>query len=201
LKAPVRITDLTAKVWGLQQGTATTKQVTQDPTPIDPYDGLGGTFHTTADVPDGARLLAAEIASTTASDLDLFVGRDANGDGKPSEDEEVCRSASETALEACRLTDPKGGTYWVMVQDFLTGQALDDVDLVVATVPEGDKGNLTARGPGGAVPAGSEYTATLAWDEPQMKPGTTWFALVGLAPDTRSAAGSAGSMFVRIDRP
>lgn len=200
LKAPSRINGLTATVQGLEQGTAVTKQVTQDPTPLDPYDGLTGTFHTMTDVPDGARLLAAEIASTTASDLDLFVGRDTDGDKKPDAGEEVCRSASETALEACRLDEPEGGTYWVMVQDWLTGQAVDDVELLVAGVPADDKGNLSVRGPSGVVQAGSEYTATLEWDEPRMEPGTTWFALVALAPDKSSPAGSAGSMFVKIDR-
>ncbi|MGP3925902.1 hypothetical protein [Streptomyces sp. 8N616] len=48
-----------------------------------------------------------------------------------------------------------------MVQDWLTGQAVDDAELLVATVPEDDQGNLTVRGPGAAVPAGSDYTATL----------------------------------------
>jgi subtilisin family serine protease len=201
LTAPVRIQELTATVLGLQQGAATTEQVTQDPTPLDPYDSLGGTFHVTTDVPDGSRLLAAEITATTAADLDLFVGRDADGDGAPDASEEVCRSASETALEACDLTDPAGGTYWVMVQNWLTGQVVDDVDLVVATVPGSDNGNLTVAGPKGVVSAGSDYDVTLRWDEPAMVPGTTWFALVELAPDKRSPAGSAGSMLVRIDRP
>lgn len=200
LTAPTAIRDLTASVNGLQQGLAESRRLAQDPTPLDPYDGLGGTFHVTTEAAEGARLLAAEIASTTASDLDLFVGLDANGDGAPQESEEVCRSASETALEACRLTDPRAGTYWVMVQNWLTGQVLDDVELVVASVPGTDAGNLTVTGPG-RVAEGGTYRATLAWDEPAMAPGTTWFGLAELAPDRRSPTGSAGSLLVRIDRP
>ncbi len=201
LTAPVRIKGLTANVLGLQQGSASTHQVTQDPTPLDPYDGLGGTFSVTAEVPEGARLLAANIGETTASDLDLFVGLDADGDGAPDAGEEVCRSATETALESCKLADPAGGTYWVMVQNWLTGQVVDDVELVVATVPGTDNGNLTVTGPSGVVAEGEEYDATLAWDEPAMEAGTTWFALVELAGDKRSPNGSAGSMLVTIDRP
>ncbi|MDP9443401.1 MAG: S8 family serine peptidase [Actinomycetota bacterium] len=201
LTAPVRITDLTANVLGLQQGSATTHRLAQDPTPLEPYDGLGGTFHVNTDVPAGARLLAAEIASTTSSDLDLFVGLDTDGDGAPDEGEEVCRSASEVALEACKITDPAAGKYWVMVQNWLTGQVVDDVELVVATVPGTDNGNLTVTGPSGVVREGERYDVTLAWNEPAMKPGTTWFALVELAADGSSPAGSAGSMLVTIDRP
>lgn len=201
LTAPVRLTDLTAQVHGLRSGSVSTEQVAQDPTPLDPYDGTGGTVHTTTEVADGARLLMAEITSTTASDLDLYVGLDADGDGAPDAGEEVCRSASETALESCRLTDLEGGTYWVMVQNWLNGRVLDDVELAVAAVPEADAGNLTVRGPAGVVAEGEEYTATLEWNEPDMEPGSVWYALVELSADSRAPAGSAGSMLVRIDRP
>ena len=199
LTAPVRIQDLTATVLGMQQGVSETHQLPQDPTPLDPYDGLGGTVHVTTDLAQGARLLAAEIGATTASDLDLFVGLDADGDGAPDAAEEVCRSASETAMESCRVTDAEPGTYWVMVQNWLTGRVVDDVELVVAGVPEVDAGNLSVEGPG-RVGEGEQYQATLTWDEPAMAPGTTWFGLAELAPDRRSPAGSAGSLLVRIDR-
>ena len=200
LTAPVRIQDLTAAVLGLRQGVSETHQLPQDPTPLRPYDGLGGTVHVTTDVPDGSRLLAAEIAATTASDLDLFVGLDADGDAAPDASEEICRSASETAIESCDVADPAPGTYWVMVQNWLTGQVVDDVELVVATVPGADAGNLTVDGPG-RVDEGADYEATITWDEAAMASGTTWFGLAELAPDKKSRPGSAGSLLVRIDRP
>ncbi|MGH2698672.1 MAG: S8 family serine peptidase [Actinomycetota bacterium] len=200
LTAPVRIKKLGSKVFGLEQGRVTQQQLAQDPTPLDPYDGLGGTFHITTEVAQGSRFLATEITETTSTDLDLFVGLDADGDGEPDASEEVCRSASETAIESCKLEAPEGGTYWIMVQNWLTGQGLDDVSLVAATIPGTDEGNLTVKGPGGVVQAGAEYDVSLEWDEPTMEPGTTWFALVQLRSDDRAPDGNAGSMFVTIER-
>ena len=47
--------------------------------------------------------LFAETVYSEAQDLDLFVGRDLNGNGQADEDELVCASTSPTELE--RLPD------------------------------------------------------------------------------------------------
>ncbi|MGH3713334.1 MAG: S8 family serine peptidase [Micromonosporaceae bacterium] len=199
LTTPVAISDFTATVYGLQQGRVDDLQLAQDPTPLDPYDGVGGTQHVLVDVPAGARLLTTGITETTSTDLDLFVGRDDDGDGAPDLGEEVCRSASEIALESCKVTSPDGGSYWVMVQNFLTGQGLDDVRLETAVVPGTDSGNLTVTGPSGKVPAGSTIDVMLAWNEPDLAPGTTWFALVRLGSDADHPA-NVGTLLVRLTR-
>lgn len=51
--------------------------LSQDPTADDPFDNLndGTTFYTTVYVPAGAVRLVAEVVETTASDIQLFVGR------------------------------------------------------------------------------------------------------------------------------
>ncbi|MGH9247732.1 MAG: S8 family serine peptidase [Acidimicrobiales bacterium] len=199
VETPVDIRRFTPSVFGLQQGSVTQHQLTQDPTNLDPYDGLGGTAHITVDVPAGSRILTSEITDTTAIDLDLFVGHDDDGDGAPDASEEDCRSASEIALESCTLENPDGGTYWVMVQNWLTGQGLDDVTLVTAVIPGTDNGNLTVVGPVGEVPAGTTFDVTLTWNEPAMDPGTTWFALVQMGSSRRNL-GNVGSLFVTINR-
>ncbi|MEX2211958.1 MAG: S8 family peptidase [Gaiellaceae bacterium] len=194
----IEIKQLTTQVFGLAEGIVSERQLLQDPTPLEPYDGLGGTFEILVSVPAGSKFLAAAITDTTSNDLDLFVGRDSDGDGAADETEEVCRSASEIALESCSVTKLEGGTYWVMVQNWLTGQVVDDVTLVISTVPGTDAGNLTATGPA-TVPAGGTFDVTLAWNEPSLDAGETWFGLVTLGSDRRNP-GNVGSLLVKLTR-
>ncbi|MDP9441142.1 MAG: S8 family serine peptidase [Actinomycetota bacterium] len=196
----VDIRDFTATVLGLQEGSVDQFQLTQDPTPLDPYDGVGGTHYIVVEVPAGSPVLTSEITDTSASDLDLFVGRDTDGDAAPDAGEEVCRSASEVAVgEACTVESPDGGLYWVMVQDWLTGTVVDDVTLVTAVIPGADNGNLTVTGPSTDVAAGQSFDVTLAWNEPAMTAGTTWFALIEMGSDRRHP-GNVGSLFVTVQR-
>lgn len=197
--SPIEIRDLTTVISGLTQGVVQTRTVEQDPTPLDPYDTNVGTFTIVVDVPAGSRFIATEITKTTASDLDLFLGRDDDGDGRAELAEELCRSASEIALESCRLSDPDGGKYWIRVQNWLTGgTVVDEVDLVAAVVPGTSAGNLTASGPK-SVAANTPFDVTLAWNEPGLDAGETWFGLVELGSDRKNPA-NAGSLFVKLKR-
>lgn len=193
------IKNLSSEVFGLTEGVVEQKQVLQDPTPLDPYDGLGGTFFVLVNVPAGARFLIADIAKgkSTARDVDLFMGRDKDGDRQPDAAEELCAGTSPTAVESCELGDPEAGTYWVMVQNFLLGRIPDDVELVVSVIPNTDNGNLTVSGPK-SVAAGQSFDVTLSWNEPAMESGDSWFALVQLG----SSPGHPNnvSLLVRITR-
>lgn len=194
----VKITSFQSRVFGLAKGKVTTLTMTQDATPLLPYDSP--TAQTIlVDVPAGAKALAAAITAATSSDVDLFVGRDANGDGAASADEEVCRSASETAFESCQVANPAGGKYWVLVQNWLTGAVVDDVDVTVATVPGTDNGNLKVTGPSGTVNPGTPFDITFAWNEPSLAPGETWFALVEFGADKANPT-NAGSALVELHR-
>jgi subtilisin family serine protease len=193
----VAITDLQTAAYGLTKGNVTERMLEQDPTPTEgPYDVSAGTFFVLVDVPAGAKFLASEIVETTALDLDLFVGRDTNGNGAPDEAEEVCRSASEAALESCRLSSPEGGAYWVLVENWLGG--LSNVKLVTSVVPGTSAGNLTVTGPK-SVPANTPFDVTLSWNEPSLAAGDTWFALVELGSDRRNRA-KAKALFVKLTR-
>ncbi|HSH83079.1 MAG TPA: S8 family peptidase [Herpetosiphonaceae bacterium] len=194
----VAIKDLQTAVSGLTRGAVTEQVVEQDPTPTEgPYDVPLGTFFITVDVPAGSRFLASEIVDTTALDLDLFVGRDLNGDHAPQEAEELCRSASETAYESCSLASPEGGKYWILVQNWL-GFGADNVKLTTAVVAGADAGNLTAAGPR-SVPAGTPFDVTLSWNEPGLVAGEPWFALVELGSD-KQHPNNAKALFVKLDR-
>ncbi len=195
----VPIVNLTPTIYGLAPGRIAQRQLAQDPTPLDPYDGLGGTFYITITVPAGAKFLNAEIVDTTASDLDLYVGRDTNGDGAPQQNEQVCASAGSTAFEACRLVNPAAGTYWIMVQDWLTGRPpQDDVVLQAVVIPGTNNGNLTVSGPG-SVPAGTAFNARVFWNEPAMQAGDVWFGLAELA-SAPGAPANVGVLLVKIVR-
>jgi hypothetical protein len=170
----------------------------QDAAPLLPYSSPN-TSVTLVDVPVGSRVLAAAITKATSGDVDLYVGRDANGDGKPSADEEVCKSATAAVLESCQVPNPTGGKYWVMVQNWLTGQGLDDIELTIATVPGTDNGNLKATGPTSPVPAGQPFGLNLAWNEPKLAVGESWFALVEYGSD-KAHPTDAGSTLVQLDR-
>jgi subtilisin family serine protease len=195
---PIGIKDLATQVFGLTKGVVERFQLIQDPTMLEPYDNELGTHTVLVDVPAGSKFLAAAITETSANDLDLFVGRDTDGDRAADEGEEVCRSASEIALESCNVTKLEGGTYWVMVQNWLSGRVLDDVKLVISTVPGTDAGNLTVTGPKRAA-AGSTFDVTLAWNEPSLAAGDTWFGLVTLGSDG-SNPGNVGSLLVKLTR-
>jgi subtilisin family serine protease len=198
LTSHVAIQEFQSRVWGLTKGTVRHLQMTQDATPLLPYDSPN-TSVTLQNVPAGSKVLAAAITAATSTDVDLYVGRDTNNDGQPSADEEVCSSATEAVLESCQVANPAGGQYWVMVQNWLSGQGLDDIDLAVAVVPGTNNGNLTVTGPGGAVPAGTPFDVTLAWNEPAMAVDDAWFALVEYGSD-RQHPTNAGSVLVKLTR-
>lgn len=197
--SPVDITDLNVTVSGLRQGSATSELLVQDPTPLDAYDTGIGTATILVEVPAGARLLASAITATTSLDLDLYVGLDTDRDGVADASEELCAAATAETLESCRLPDPAGGTYWVLVQNWLTGQVLDQVDLVVAVVPGSDAGNLTVTGPR-RVTAGEQFDLTFGWDVSSLQPGEAWFGLVELGSDKRSIS-DVGSILFTLRNP
>ncbi len=194
----VAITSLQTVISGLTQGRSDEFMLEQDPTPTEgPYDVPVGTSTILVDVPAGSRFLAADIVETDSLDLDLFVGQDVNGDGLAEEGEELCRSATETAMESCRLSNLAGGTYWIVVQNWL-GLGLSSVKLATAVIPGQSAGNLTATGPR-SVAANTPFDVTVTWREPAMDPGETWYGLVELGSDKKHPA-NAKALFVKIER-
>jgi subtilisin family serine protease len=196
--AKVDITRFSSVISGLAQGRDDAFLIEQDPTPTEgPYDVPVGVKTVLIDVPAGSRFLASDIVETDAVDLDLFVGRDANGDGLAEEAEELCRSASDTAIESCRLSSLEGGTYWIVVQNWL-GLGASNVKLSTAVIPGTDNGDLTVTGPRSAK-AGTPFDVTVTWRQPAMDPGETWYGLVEFGSD-RKHADNAKALFVKIRR-
>ncbi|MEE4296350.1 MAG: S8 family serine peptidase, partial [Wenzhouxiangella sp.] len=110
----------------------------QDPRNSNPYDGSEGTRTFLIDVPADAVGLWAEILASSSEDMDLFVGRDVNGDGAAQESEEQCRSASPIELERCIVEEPQAGRWWIVAQNWTANLPNDSVELEWAVLRSGN---------------------------------------------------------------
>jgi uncharacterized repeat protein (TIGR01451 family) len=189
----LEITELTVDVYGLVPGTLTGESLMEDSANDSPYDDLvDGVFYVTLEAPAGTKRLLAEIIDSTAPDIDLFVGQDANGDGMPQEDEELCSSTTPSWNEYCEFTDPVVGTYWVLVQNWAgSAEQPDDVVLAMAVVPGADGGNMWVEGPT-SVPPLEPFDVRVYWDVPTIVAGERWYGAFELGTD----AGNPGNIGV-----
>jgi hypothetical protein len=164
--------------------------LSQDPSRDDPYSAFAdseGTFFTLVTVPadngSGASYqLSADTLTSTAYDVDLFVGLDADNDGRPDEDEELCKSTGQQDDEHCELqVDPEATAtrYWVLVQNFDAGVQGDTdptatdtvgVETLLVNFATGTEGKLVATGPG-HVASREAFTVRMAWNDPTLLPG------------------------------
>jgi subtilisin family serine protease/CRISPR/Cas system CMR-associated protein Cmr5 small subunit len=192
IQALYEIEDLWIDIGGLTLGQSHDLSLDQDPTNGDPYDDLNQVFWTTINVPNKTLRLIAEIAESEALDVDLYLG---SGD-TPSEDTEICVSASGIWAEYCNLDFPARGTYWVLVQNW---QGSDDqpdaIRAITALVLDDDAGNLTVTGPE-TVPAMELFNLDVNWDEPSMLDGDIWYAQFSVGTERREA-GNLG--YVNVD--
>ena len=153
----------------------------EDPTNDDPYNDVQGVFTHWYNLPDGALWLFAETLQSTAEDLDLFVGRDVDGDGRAEEWEELCSSTTPQDLERCDLFDLPPGSYWIQVQNWTgTNPGGDEMTLRHFAVQPSTDSGLAASGPG-IVGASAAFPVRLSWDNFSAAPGETWFGAVGIA--------------------
>lgn len=189
--------DGTFTTGGLVEPTVTETTLPQDPTDDDPYDGGDGVMVVWHTVPTNTLWLHAETLVSSAVDLDLFVGRDTNGDGMVQESEELCSSTTPADLELCDLFTPVPGEYWVLVQNWDDTLAMDDVTLVTAVVTK-DTSSLAATGTG-IVDADEEQTVRVSWDNVDAVPGTELLGAVGLGTD-RNNVNNIGIIPVRYTR-
>ncbi len=178
----------------------TYRSLRQDSDNDSPYDSLtDGVFYITRTVQANSKRFVAEITASRAPDLDMFVGKD-DGDGIPEIDEEICVSATGSALEYCNISDPSPGVYWVLVESWAGSVAQPDaVTLATAVVPGTSSGNLTLTGPA-SVPAATPFNLRLNWNTARMAPGSRWYGAfdLGTSPAT---AGNLGVVDVNLIGP
>src|SRR6056297_1102896 len=174
-------------------------RLAQDPTPINPFDGPAGTQTRLIDVPDGALLIYAETFASTASDIDLYVGRDANGDGVAQASEVVCASLAIDDLERCDIEFPEAGAWWVLVQNFSAGgfSSTNNVPFEFAVFREERDPSLVVSAPGAH--DGGELVVPVYWDQPAMKRGERWRGVIAFATSPDQLA-NVGIIPVRVTR-
>lgn len=151
-----------------------------------PYDRSPGTRTFLVDVPAGTLALWAETVASSARDIDLFVGRDTNGDGIADAGEERCRSLTPDQFERCVISNPEPGRWWIVVQNWQSsGAGQDSVRLETAVLAAAEDSSLTAFGPGRH--AAGPLSLDLSWDVPQLVRGERLLGAIGVS-------GQAGSL-------
>lgn len=165
---------------------AETFSLVQDPSPDNPFAGGPGVRTKLIQVPTAAMALFAETVYSEAQDLDLFVGRDLNGNGQADENELVCASTSPTELERCLINQPQAGTWWIVVQNWFGSGAAggDESILEFAVLTESHDMSFGVNGPG--IHTGGVLDVQLFVDQPAMRENETWLSAIGISstPDT-----------------
>jgi len=195
----VSVDELVVRTSSLLRPARQSPSLAQDPTRTDPFDGPAGTITEVVEVPADALLLYAETFASTASDIDLYVGRDDNGDGAAQENEVVCSSLTSEDLERCDVEFPEQGQWWVLVQNFSAGgfSSTNDAPFEFAVFAEERDPSLVVNAPG-AHPGGS-LTIPLYWDQPAMGRGEGWQGVVAIASSPDELA-DVGVVPVRVTR-
>ncbi len=158
-----------------------------DPTPLKRYDfENGGVYSTTVNIMTGTKKFLIELIDSTASDLDLFVGFDSNGDGLPHEDEELCRSGEEDWHEICTFSDfwssLEPGTYWILVQNF-EGYGEDTFTLattILDSSPNSESKSITIKPSKSSVAMNEPFDMEIAWQTPDLKAGDGCYGFIKL---------------------
>ena len=196
-------TDLTFIPSGLMRGTTVTGEIPEDSDNGDVFDDpTDGTFFQLVQPDAFGMRFVAEIIAAEASDFDLYLGIDANGDGQPQEDELIAVSATAAALERAEVRFlPPGFDYWILIQNWEgSASAPDAFTLSYAYVPYEDPQNLAVTAPQ-APAAGVPYDIRVFFDEPAMAENERWYGALDVGGDFDGAlAGAFGTIGVDVVR-
>ena len=191
--------DATFTAAGLSREQRQTVALPEDLTREDPFDAPTGTFTVLLEVPEGGLWLHAETMESTSLDLDLYVGRDSNGDGKAQEEEQICSSTQSQDLEVCDIYAPMPGLYWIVVQNWhASNSAPDDVTLVYALVGSFGELGLTATGPG-ITDTNDAFPVRVAWNNVDAVTGEVLLGAVAIGTN-RSNPLNVGIIPVKFSR-
>ena len=181
----VALPSATFTAGGFSKPEIRTETLIEDPSNDDPYDGGSGVFTQWHNLPQGALWIYAETLASTATDLDLFVGRDEDGNNRADEWEELCSSTTPQDLERCDLYNQPPGNYWILVQNWTgTNDGGDEVSLKHAAIAE--SGSSMAASGQGIVEANAPFPVRVSWDNLAALPQETWLGAVGVGSNAGS---------------
>jgi len=164
------IPELTFRTSALETPEARTSALPQDPSNDDPFDSDDGALTELVDVGPDTLLFQARTLASEAPDIDLFIGRDTNGDGRGSFAELECESISPEEIEECGIENPLPGTWWIVVQNWDASSSFgsDNVDWEFAVLEERtEPTSLAVVGPG--FHPGGPLSVPVYWDQPDMR--------------------------------
>lgn len=154
-------------------------------------------FHSTLiNVTPNTKRIVARIKETSSPDLDLYIGRDANYNGKPDDYYEMaeflCMSATETAYETCEVNDPQPGSYYVAVHNFgdtsAPSDTVDNISIELAIIDKDDSSVTSDFNT--QVDANEDIELVLNWDKPLQADTLYMTALeIGTGVDTPANIG------------
>lgn len=188
--------DITARA---VRAVITDVELGEDSTPEDVLDNPeGNTWWKVFTVASEDDVLFVETLDVGA-DVDLFIGRDTDGNGKPStaelEDDPVCVDGNASGFEICIVHSLAPGDYWVLVHNFFSEPGTTITQPVFTGFVQGDGvPGVAVSGPA-SVTHGEPYEVRFAWDMP-MDYHEVVYALVSVGDDD----GSIGNVPVRMER-
>jgi subtilisin family serine protease len=193
-------------------------QLNEDPSPDDAFDSDAGTatFLVTLSAPGVVR---ADVVGSSAPDIDLYIGRDSNGNGRADEAELLCQSRGPVSVERCQLERQPAGSYWIRVQSYDGSTFGDSVHLEFAALatneanPRGHAQGPTSAAENASITIDAFYDlaglpiGSRAWAWLELRAGRTaetGFALIpfdflrtgATAPTQRVLADGVSSAFV-----
>ena len=175
---------------------STTQDIPLDPTEGEAFDDITQNYRRAFSVPatvpgEGPLTYRIHASSRAANDdIDLYVGRDTNGNGQPNDDEVICMSALADSNEDCMVTVTSEATdtmYWVMAQNFSGPGTAVKVDTYVIPMRAATTTNLIATGPG-HLSASTGYKLRVAYDDPTLVAGAERIGYVLIQPSPGNTA-------------
>ncbi|WOT05075.1 S8 family serine peptidase [Shewanella youngdeokensis] len=201
--------DIQVGVYELAEVESITTSVPRDDSdtdtwPASVYNDSAYLYTKLINVTPNTKRIIARITDTTSPDLDLYIGRDYDYNGKPDNANEMsdmlCQSATETAFESCEINDPQPGTYYVAVHNFgdfnAPSDTIDDITIEVATVGKDDS-SITVDYKTN-VAANEDIGLVMSWNK-DLQPDTLYTTVLELGTGV-DAADNIGLMPIELYR-